>query len=44
MPKFDIDVHVTQNRSFRARAWQEPAATEVVPHMKVELIPYVGLT
>jgi hypothetical protein len=43
MPISDVDDHATQNHHFRAWAWQEPGAKEVVPQIEVELNPHVGL-
>jgi hypothetical protein len=44
MPRFDIDVHATQNYRFDACVRQEPGAKEVHPQIKVGLNPHVGFT
>jgi hypothetical protein len=44
MPRFDIDVHATQNRRFRARVLREPDTKEVLPNIKVGLNPHVDIT
>jgi hypothetical protein len=43
VPRFDVDIHATQNHRFRARSLQEPGEKEVVPQIEVRLNPHVGL-